>query len=136
MDNTTKRIYIQARLDKAHDDLITARDNLSQGHWRGAVNRAYYTIFHIASAALLWVDVERTRHSGIHAAFGEFLVKPGKIEPEIGDIYTRARKAREVQDYDLRAVPLTAQEAGDVVASAERFVARLESYLRQEEAIQ
>ena len=63
-------------------------------------------------------------------------MKPGKIEPEFGDIYTRARKAREVQDYDLRAVPLTAQEAGDVVASAERFVTRLESYLRQEGATQ
>jgi len=135
MDDLTKRAYIQVRLAKAQDDLVTARDNLAHGHWRGAVNRAYYTIFHTASAALLWLDIERARHSGTQSAFGEFLVKPGIIEPEFGKIYTRARKARETQDYDLDAAPLAALDAERVVADAERFVARLERYLRQVGAV-
>jgi len=136
MDDATKRAYIRIRLAKAQDDLMTARVDLAHGHWRGAVNRAYYTIFHTASAALLWLDIERARHSGTQAAFGEFLVKPGHVEPEFGEIYTRARKAREEQDYDLAAVPLAVQDAERIVAGAERFMERLKRYLRQVGAIE
>ena len=85
---------------------------------------------------MLWLDIERARHSGTQAAFGEFLVKPGNIEPEFGEIYTRARKAREEQDYDLAAVPLAVQDAERIVAGAERFMERLKRYLRQVGAIE
>jgi uncharacterized protein (UPF0332 family) len=135
MDEATKRAYVRVHLSKAHDDLMTARDNVRQGHWRGATNRAYYAIFHVASAALLWLDIERARHSGTQAAFSEFLVKTGILEPEYGRTYSKARKAREEQDYDLAAVPLTAEEAELIVADAERFLARLERYLREVGAI-
>lgn len=135
MEEATKRDYIQVRLARDRDDLATARDDLAQRHSRGAVNRAYYTVFHAASAALLWLDIERARHSGTQSAFGEFLVKPGHVEPEFGRIYTRARKAREEQDYDLDAAPLTVQDAERIVADAEHFVTRLERYLHEVGAI-
>jgi uncharacterized protein (UPF0332 family) len=135
MDDATRRAYIRVRLEKAQDDLATARDDLAHGHWRGAINRAYYTIFHTASAALLWHSVERARHSGTQSAFGEFLVKPGLIEAKYGEIYSRARKERERHDYDLDAPWPLAEDAGQVVADAERFVARIERYLREVGAI-
>ncbi len=135
MDDVTKRAYVDTRLAKARDDLSTARDDLGHVHWHGATNRAYYAIFHVASAALLWLDVERAKHSGIQSAFSEFFVKPGVLEPEYGRIYSRARKAREEQDYDLEAAPLTAEEAEHIVADAERFLVRLERYLREVGAI-
>ena len=135
MDEATRRAYVRTRLDKAHDDLATARDDLAHGHWRGAINRAYYTIFHTASAVLLWQGVERTRHSGIHSAFGEFLIKPGIIEAEYGQMYTQARKSREEHDYGLDAAWPPAGEAEQIVADAERFVARLERYLREAGAL-
>ena len=135
MDEATKRAYIATRLTRAREDLATARDNLRDGHLRGAANRAYYAVFHTASAALLWLDIERARHSGIQSAFGEFLVKPGHIEPEFGRIYTRARQAREEQDYDLDAAPLTPEDTEQIVSEAERLVARIERYLREAGAI-
>jgi len=52
MDDETRRSYIAIRIAKARDDLITARDDTQHGHWRGAVNRAYYAVFHVASAAM------------------------------------------------------------------------------------
>ena len=131
MDDATKRTYIQAHLTRAKDDLATAQDNLLHHHLRGAVNRAYYALFHTASAALLWHDIERAKHSGVQAAFGQFLVKPGKIEPEFGQIYTRIRKARETEDYDIMAVPLTVETAKQIVDDANRFVTRVDSYLHQ-----
>jgi uncharacterized protein (UPF0332 family) len=135
MDAATKRAIISARLDKAHDDLAAARDNLARGYLRTAVNRAYYTIFHIASAALLWLDVERARHSGIESAFGEYFVLTGLVEREYGRIYSRIRDWREDQDYSDTARALTRSAVTQIVADAERFVARLELYLREAGAI-
>ncbi len=135
MDTAIKRTVIRIRLSKAHEDLATAHDNLDDGHLRGAVNRAYYTIFHVASAALLWLEVERVRHSGVEAAFIEFFIKPGLIEPEYRQIYVNARNWREEQDYKDITRPLDKSIAAQIVADAERFVERLECYLREAGAL-
>jgi hypothetical protein len=71
----------------------------------------------------------------VQAAFGAFLIQPGLIAPEFGQIYNRIRQAREMQDYDVMAVPLTAVEAERLVGEAERFVAQMESYLHQVGAV-
>jgi len=136
MDIATKRTVIRVRLDRARDDLETASELLKVSRWRGAVNRAYYTVFHVASAALLWLDIERSRHAGVQAAFNEFLIKPGLIEIEYGRIYRTAREWREDQDYSIAARQLDEMTAVQIVHDAERFVTRLESYLRQEGATQ
>ena len=34
MDDTTKRAYIRVRLEKARDDLASARDCSAHSHWR------------------------------------------------------------------------------------------------------
>jgi hypothetical protein len=108
---------------------------LQMARWRGAINRAYYAVFHIASAALLWLDIERSKHSGLQAAFNQFLVKPGLIEAEYGQIYKDARDWREEQDYKDLVRPLDPVITAQVVDDAERFMARLERYLREVGAI-
>jgi uncharacterized protein (UPF0332 family) len=123
------------RLEKARDDLATARHDLRDSRWRGAVNRAYYAIFHTASATLLWFDIERKKHSAVQAGFNQFLVKPGLIEVEYGQIHRKAREWREEQDYLDITRPLDEAVATQIVHDAERFVARLERYLREVGAI-
>lgn len=135
MDIATKRTVIRVKLERTQDDLDTARDLLKISRWRGAVNRAYYAMFHVASAALLWLDIERSRHSGVQAAFNEFFIKPGLVEVEYGRIYRSAREWREEQDYSVVAKQLDEVTATQIVRDAERFVARLEQYLRQEGAV-
>lgn len=80
-------------------------------------------------------SISSARHSGTQAAFNEFLVKPGKLEPEFGQIYSRARKVRKEQDYDLQAASLTHEDAARIVADAERCLSRLERYLQEAGAI-
>jgi uncharacterized protein (UPF0332 family) len=75
MDKATKIAVIKNRLERAKDDLETARVALEGGKWRGAANRAYYTVFHVASAALLWHDQERAKHSGVESTFSEIFIK-------------------------------------------------------------
>ena len=135
MDLATKRAYIRVRLDKARDDLDTARVLLRNKRFRATVNRAYYAIFQITSAALLWHDIERAKHSGVKAAFNEYLIKPGSIEVEYGKIFRDAREWREEQDYKDICRPIDAATAAQIVLDAERFVTRLETYLRGISAI-
>jgi uncharacterized protein (UPF0332 family) len=109
---------------------------LSGGKYRGAVNRAYYTVFHVASAALLWHDQQRSKHSGVQSAFSAILIKTGKVEPEYGRIYSEARRLREDHEYQFDSEPLTEPDAQRVVSEAERFVQRLEQYLREAGALE
>ena len=127
MDEDT-RIIIAVRLEKAREDIATAHDLIALKRLRGAVNRAYYAIYHLATAVLLTQDIERSKHSGVQSAFGHYLVKPGLIEPEYGRILTSARKARETSDYADR-IELDEETAHRIVADADRFVARMEEYL-------
>jgi len=101
MDEYT-RIIVEVRLEKAKEDLATARELLPLGRLRGAVNRAYYAVYHITTALLLTENIERSKHSGVQSAFSQFFVKTGKIEPEYARILAAARKAREDSDYGDR----------------------------------
>jgi uncharacterized protein (UPF0332 family) len=136
VDISSKRAIIQLRLKKAHEDLDTAQDLLKLSRWRGAVNRAYYTVFHAASAMLLWLGIERAKHAGVQAAFNEFLIKPGLIEKEFGRIFRVTRESREEQDYSISTREMDETIATQFVRDAERFITRSEQYLRQEGAIE
>lgn len=129
-----KRLLIQMRLEKCRQDLQFARLLLDEGGYRQAVNRAYYAAFALTTAVLLTLDIERRKHSGVESAFNQYLVKPGTIEPEYADIYRRIRRWREDADYDDFA-DFTRQDTQDVLEEVERFVARLERYLRDAKAI-
>ena len=88
----------------------------------------------MASAALFSQSVQRAKHAGVEAAFSQFLVKPGYIEPEFSRLYQRARRQREEADYadDLNLDEATARQ---VLADAERFVDRLEQFLHEANAL-
>ena len=123
------RAIVAVRLEKARDDIATAHDLIDLGRFRGAVNRAYYAVYHLATAVLLTLDIERSKHSGVQSAFGQYLVKPGLIEPEYGRILTSARKAHEASDYTDR-ITLDEEMVKEIVTDCDRFVTRMETYLR------
>jgi len=135
MVDENTRIVIGLRLERCQEDLKFARLLLDQGGYRQAVSRAYYAVFMIASAALLVFDIRRSKHRGVETAVHEYLIKPGLIEPEYGDIYRRAFKHRMDANYKDEAT-FTEEQARAILADAERFVARLERYLREVGAIE
>ena len=73
---------IQLYLDRADQDLRAAEDNIRRGFYGVAVTRAYYAMFYAASALLVSEGIARSKHSGVHAAFGQHFVKTGLIETE------------------------------------------------------
>lgn len=120
----------QRYLERAYQDLQAARSNLQQGFCRVAITRAYYAMFYAASALLASEGISRSKHSGVHAAFGERFVKSGLIEAEYVKMLGYAFDSRLDSDYDVEFVPDQAL-AEDVLNDAQRFVDRAERYLRE-----
>ena len=123
-------LEIQLYLDRAHQDLQAAESNLNQGFYGVAVSRAYYAMFYATSALLASKGISRSKHSGVHSAFGEYFVKTGLIETEYVKMLGHAFNSRLGSDYDIT---FSAEQtlAKGILQDAYRFVDRVEDYLRQ-----
>ncbi|MBM3130990.1 MAG: HEPN domain-containing protein [Chloroflexi bacterium] len=129
MDETTREA-IRQDIANSRDELEAARILQREGKYRQALSRAYYAVFYAATAVLGLKRIKRAKHSGVQSAFGQFFVKTKLIELEYNAIYVRVRESRELSDYERGFVPM-ADFANDKIEDAEKFVARMEKYLRE-----
>ncbi len=125
---------IQEYIAMANEDLSAAQDNLRLGHLRVAVSRAYYAMFYAATAVLGSRGQWRSKHQGLIAAFGQFLVKPGLVEPRYGRILHDAFEARLDSDYAPHP-GLNEASARRVMTNAEDFVGRMIRFLTEYAAV-
>lgn len=86
-----------------------------------AVARAYYAMFHAATALLSVKGIQRKSHRGILSAFGEYLVKPGLIEKRLHKVLREAFELRQQTDYDP-IVDIDRQQAEKTLRQAIDFV--------------
>ena len=128
--NSDVQERIQQYLAKAHQVLSTGWLALEHHDYITAVNRAYYAIFYAANALLTTRGLERSKHSGVLAAFREQFVKTGIIEPEYSDFYGATMDARADGDYAV-GVFLERDTAERALSRAKRFVARIERALEE-----
>ncbi len=99
---------------------------LQSGDADGACNRAYYTMFDAARAALMAFQnsdevLTIKTHSGLISSFSLQLVKPGLIELELGKALNKVEDLRLIADYKGDAITL--EDAGWAVEQAETFFA-------------
>lgn len=86
-------------LDKARREIRSARMLLDDDDPDGAVNRAYYAMFHAATAALASHGEICSTHAGVISRFSALFVQSGKIPKELGRAINLAEKARPEVDY-------------------------------------
>jgi len=129
--HVTPQTEVELYLERARNALRQARDNLNLGHYDVVTSRGYYAMFYAASALLVSKGISRSKHSGVHSAFGRHFVKLGLIEPRYGRMLVNAFNVRLDSDYDVRP-PLNRALAEDILADAEQFVERATVYLQQE----
>lgn len=115
-------------IDGAREALHTARFNLDNGFYGATINRAYYSIFYAATALLLTLDLTRSKHSGVLAAFRENFVKPGIFSVEDSRGYGEAFELRNVTDYETLGKAEEVQ-ARTTVENASRFFEQCKVYL-------
>ena len=126
-DELTERI--KAAFSRARDKLAVARHVLAAGYPADAVPPAYYAVFHAAEAALLVEGDEPRSHEGLKSLFGLRFVKTGRLPEELASTLRALKDERENGDYSIFPA-ITAEEAKQAVASAERFVASIEAFLQ------
>jgi uncharacterized protein (UPF0332 family) len=121
------REEIQSLMIRAKRSLRSAGNLLDDGDHDFAMSRAYYAMFYAASAALLSRDVERSRHSGVIAAFGQHLVKSGRFTAEHQQSLQAAFADRSEGEYagafpSREAVERRLEEAREFVEAVARFL--------------
>ncbi len=72
-----KSELIRVWLTLAEEKLEVARELLDLSRFDDTVSKAYYVMFYSAKAALLAVDVDLRRHSGVVSQFSQRFVKGG-----------------------------------------------------------
>jgi uncharacterized protein (UPF0332 family) len=128
------KILINVRVESADEDLETAKELLKLNRYRAAVNRAYYAIYSTTNAVLLSKHIERSKHSGVEAAFIQNFIKTGLIGIEFGKMFNYIRKKREECDYSSR-IRIDRETAEKIVEDSEKFIRRMKEYLREMGAI-
>ncbi len=127
----TSPTQIELYMDQAWAALQQSRDNLGLGHYNVTISRAYYAMFYAATALLASQGISRSKHSGVHSAFGQYFVKPGLIEPEYSRMLANTFRLRLDSDYEVSLTP-NKTSAQDTLRYAEQFVERAVTYLQQE----
>ncbi|MBI4667362.1 MAG: HEPN domain-containing protein [Nitrospinae bacterium] len=109
-------------LTRADELLAVAEENLHNNHPADSVSRAYYAMFHAATAVLLMEGIERSSHKGIISAFGETFIKSGRLEKRFHEYFRAAFDARAFSDY-FPSPPVQTSQAEETLSNAKAFVA-------------
>jgi len=119
---------VAALLVKAERSCNSARRLMEDGDHDFAASRAYYAMFYTAEALLLTRGLAFSRHSAVHAAFGEHFAKPGLLDRALHRQLIDAFRDRQVGDYDA-VEAVTRETAEKRIAQAERFLAAARDFL-------
>ncbi len=117
-----------ALFDKARRALDTARLNLDHGDTEAAINRAYYSAYYTALAALLTHGETPKTHSGTHDRFYLHFVHSGHLPVSVGKTLKFAFNLRQRADYETFAV-FDEAAAADLITDVEAFVQAVEEML-------
>ena len=115
--------------EKATIAASSARLLLQAGDHYGAINRAYFAMFHAARFALTGINSKLAAaktHKSVIGGFALHFVKERGVDKQFGRMFSEAQALRETADYDL--IPIGLHEADKLVADMETFLAALQTY--------
>ncbi len=126
-----------ALLHKSSVALTSAKLLLESGDADGACNRAYYTMFDAARAALMVFQksdevLSIKTHGGLISSFSLQLVKPGLVDLELGKALNKVEDLRLIADY--KGDVITLEEAAWAVEQASIFLANLKTAFFKDQA--
>ena len=116
------------RMDIAKDDLRSAKILLDADEYRGANNRAYYSIFHAINAVHALSGKSYKKHKDAIANFNKEYVKTEIFPRKIGRSIAEAEEIRHASDYDDFYIA-NKDEAKDLIDTAEKLIELIEKYI-------
>lgn len=116
------------RVDIAKDDLRSAKILLDADEYRGANNRAYYSIFHAINAIHALSGKSYKKHKDAIANFNKEYVKTEIFPRKIGRSIAEAEEIRHASDYDDFYIA-NKDETKDLIDTAEKLIELIEKYI-------
>ncbi len=111
----------QALLEKSQRSMDAAKNLMERGFHDFAVSRAYYAMFYIAEALLDREGLAFSSHAAVISAFGQYLVRPGKVPAQYHRQLIDAQAQRTRADYDPQP-NLSQQDAEILISQAQDFL--------------
>ena len=117
------------RLEQANEDLEDARMLYHANSFKGANNRAYYSIFHTIRAVLALEPIDFKKHKDVVAYFNKNYISTEIFPRQLGKRIMQAKRIREDSDYDDEYV--ANQEATKAqIDTAEELISLVENYIK------
>ena len=128
MDNNDIKVLAQYRIEQAKENLEEAEALFAINKFKGANNRAYYSIFHAIKAILALEQTDFKKHSSVIAYFNKEYISKNVFSRELGKRVNEARFFREKSDYvDFYIV--TKEESKMQIDTAKMMIENAEKYI-------
>ena len=121
--------FIEYWLQKATQDLESARDNLKAVRLQNAVRDAYFACFHAFSAVLLKEGRSFRRHKEVRSALHRDYIKTKKIGVEWGKHYDWLFDNRQKADY-RPLVQFEPEQIEEIIKRSEDFVLEMKNLIK------
>lgn len=118
------------RLERAKEDINTAKVNIDNGLYKGAINRSYYAIFHAIRAVNVLDGFDSSKHSSVIAHFNQYHVHTGDFEKHTYKIIDSSYRIREKCDYSDFFI-VSKEDAETQYKKSIEFVACVEEFLNK-----
>lgn len=118
-----------SQLKRATDIIGFIPAYIDIGDYNGAVNRAYYAVFHAIKAVELLDNYDSKKHSGLIAHFRQEYIKTGIIDVKYSDMIQDLSQFRNDSDYNILAV-ITLSDAQEQYGNAKDCVSMIDDYIR------
>ncbi len=126
----SQQIIIDYWIEKAEEDLGSARDNFSAGRFQNAVRDAYFACFHAFSSAILKSGKTFTKNREVRSALHRDYIRTKKIDVFWGKHYGWLFDNRQKADY-RPLVQFDPDQIGEIIQQSEAFVEEMKRLLNQ-----
>jgi uncharacterized protein (UPF0332 family) len=117
-------------LKKAARSISVAERLLQENELDFAVGRAYYAMFYTAEALLGERNLRFSKHSGVHAAYGQHFAKTELLDPKYHRWLLAAFDNRIIGDYGVEGW-LPAEDVAETIEHAREFLQAATRFLEK-----
>lgn len=130
MEHKEIEVLSKYRLEQAKENLEEAETLFHVNKFKGASNRAYYSIFHAIKAILALEQTDFKKHSSVIAYFNKEYISKGIFSRDLGKRISTARFFREKSDY-IDFYIVTKEECQDQIDTAKLLIEKVETYINE-----
>ena len=120
----TRQVIVDYWMDKAQEDLQSAKDNFSSGRYSNAIRDAYFSCFHAFSSILFKEGRTFRKHKEVRSALHRDFIRNNRLDVSWGRHYDWLFENRQKADY-RPMVQFDPEQVRDIVDKSVEFIAAM-----------